>query len=135
MNILKLEKRGMDFRTDDGRVTGSDIGNYRVCTPIDCPVPAKNGRAYFLEIMRADKWNWRKTNKRTGKPLKCAVKELLTSNAAHLTAQFTDEDGNSWGDVALWREAWEQGHPYTERGILDMVNAFAAQPYDAIEYV
>lgn len=134
MNILWLEKRGMNFRDNDERITGSDIGNYRVNTPT-YSIPAKNGRVYAIEVMRCDKWVWRKTHKVTGKPLKHAKRELVTSNAASLSAFYYDEDGLCCGDLAIWREANENTRPYTERGILDIVNSFAAQPYDAIRYV
>jgi hypothetical protein len=135
MNILKLEKRGMDFRADDERVAGSDIGNYRVCTPSDLPVLARDGRVYWLEFTRATKYAYRKTHKITGKPLKHAIRETVTENAAHLSASFTGEDGFTYGDLALWRDAWENARPYTEAGILELVNRFSALRYDAIAFV
>lgn len=134
MATLRLEKRGCDFSPNDERVRGSDIGNHRVCTG-DFSIPAKNGRTYHIEFGWADKWQTRYTNKRTGKPLAHPVRELVAPCVAHLTACFRDEDGCCWGDSSLWHLAWDDPKPYTERGILDIVNAFAAVPYDRIEYV
>lgn len=134
MNILYLEKRGMDFRADDERVKDSDIGNYRVCTG-GYDILGKNGKRYCIEVMRGDKYVWRKTHKRTGKPLKHAKHELVTENAAYLDACWKDADGFCYKDLAVWRGVSDGSHPYTERGILDMVNSFAAVPYDAVRYV
>ena len=134
MNILKLEKRGCDFTANDERVKDSDIGNYRVTTT-GYDIHAKNGRDYFIEVIRTDRWNTRVTHKVTGKPLKHPKRELVTACAASLTACYIDEDGFCYADLALWREANEKTRPYTIEGILDIVNTFAAVPYDAIEFV
>lgn len=134
MNTLKLVKRGCDFSPNDARVIGSDIGNYRVCTD-DLSVRAKNGRAYHLEIFRGDKWVTRYVNRRTGKPLARPVRELVASSVAFVNACYKDADGIWWGDPSVWESAYTDPKPYTERGILELVNSFAAVPYDRIEYV
>lgn len=134
MNTLKLEKRGCEFSPYDETVKGSDIGNYRVCTPF-YDIPAKNGRQYFLEIFHYDKYITRYTNKRTGKPLSRPVKELAALNVCAVNACFRDENGICYGDTSIWRENHETPRPYTEQGILDIVNSFSVNHYDAIEYV
>ena len=134
MNILKLEKRGCDFSPFDETVRGSDIGNYRLVTG-DYNVPAANGMTYYLEFTHYDKWKTRRTNKRTGKPLARPVRELVANNLACVSAYFQDDDGVCWGDVRVWEDAYNSEHPYTEQGILDIVNSFAAQRYDKIEYI
>ena len=135
MNILKLEKRGMDFAANDARVTGSDIGNYRVNTG-GYTVRAKDGLDYFIEVTRADKYAVRRVSKRTGKPLKRAVRELEAANIAYFSAWFIDpEDNICKGSIPWFSEAWKHPRPYTTQGILDIVNRFAAVPYDGIEFV
>lgn len=134
MNILKLEKRGCDFSPFDDTVRGSDIGNYRLVTG-DYSVPAANGMTYYLEFHHYDKWTTRRTNKRTGKPLARPVRELVANNVAGVSAYYLDDDGVCWGDVGVWEAAHDEPRPYTEAGILDIVNSFAAQHYDAIEYI
>lgn len=134
MNILKLEKRGCDFAPNDERVSASDIGNYRVSTT-GYTVRAKDGKTYYLDLMRTDKWVRRTLNKRTGKPLKNPIRELVAPNIIGLWCAYMDEDGCAWGNGELERDIYGSGFPYTMRGILDAVNSFAAVPYDAIEFV
>ena len=134
MNILKLEKMGCDFSPFDDSVKNSDIGNYRVTTG-DFNVPAKNGETYFLEFSRYDKWQTRYHNKRTGKPLARPVRELVAPCVTSVSAYFEDDERVCWGDVSVWKIAYNEPRPFTKQGILDIVNSIAAQHYDAIEFV
>lgn len=134
MATLKLEKRGMDFVTGDERVTGSDVGNYRVTTN-GYDIPGRNGRTYHLEVMRGDKYRTRYTNKRTGKPLAKPVREMVASCVSFVNACYRDADGCCWGDCSLWQDAFDKPRPYTVAGILDLVNSFAAVHYDSVEFV
>ena len=134
MSILKLEKRGCDFNAHDDAVRFSDIGNYRVCTS-GYTVRAKNGKDYFLEFTTGTKYRTRTENKRTGKPLKHPVREVVASGVAFCDACYEDAEGYCWRDNALWKTAYNEPRPYTEAGILSIVNSFAAEHYDSIEYV
>lgn len=134
MNILKLEKRGCDFSPFDESVKGSDIGNYRLVTG-DYNIPASNGKTYFLEFMHNNKYMTRTTNKRTGKPLARPVRECIAQNIVCTIAYFRDDDGVCWDDPNIWRKSYDEPRPYTLQGILDIVNSFAAVPYDRIEFV
>ncbi len=134
MNILKLEKRGMDFIPNDERVRGSDIGNYRVCTG-DYTVRAKDGNTYFLDLMRTDAYTSRTLNKRTGEPLKHPVRELVAPNTVAMWCAYMDADGRAWGNAEMERDIYGSHFPYTVAGILDAVNSIAAVPYDGIEFV
>lgn len=133
MNILKLEKRGCDFFPNADATKRSDIGNYRVCTG-GYTVRAVNGNDYFLEFTMGTKWRTRTENKRTGKPLKHPVRELVAEGIAFLNACYEDADGWCLGDSSLYRAAYDEPRPYTVAGILDIVNSFAAVPYDGIEF-
>ena len=134
MNILKLEKRGMDFLPADEISKVSDIGNHRLVTG-DYTVPATNGKTYYIEFQHINKYQTRTKNKRTGKPLARPVRELVASNIVCMSACYEDADGNCWGDTSVWRASYDAPRPYTMAGILDCVNSFAAQPYDAIQLV
>ena len=133
MNILKLEKRGMDFSPADEICKASDIGNHRLVTG-DYTIPAANGKTYYLEFLHSNKYQTRRTNKRTGKPLAHPVRELVAENIVCANAYFRDADGVCWGDPAVWRKSYDAPRPFTMAGILDIVNSFAAQHYDAIEF-
>ena len=134
MNILKLEKRGMDFSPADEICKASDIGNHRLVTG-DFTIPAANGKTYYLEFTHYNKFNYRKTNKRTGKPLARPVRELVAPNVVCTNAFYVDDKGVCWGDLNVWRKSYDAPRPYTMDGILDIVNSFAAQHYDALEIV
>ena len=128
-NVLFLEARGCYFWEDDESVAGLDVGNYRVCT---CDfLPAKNGRAYFMEFSRYDRRETRKTHKITGKPLKHPKTEITVKNALHLSTQFDDERG-SWADVKIAREIHDKKRIYTKDSILTTVNEISIKQYDEI---
>lgn len=134
MNILKLEKLGMDFNPNDERVSGSDVGNYRVSTG-DYTVRAKDGKTNYLDLMRTDAYTRRTLNKRTGKPLKNPVRELVATNIVGIWCAYLDENGVAWGNGTLECDIYGSHFPYTVSGILAAVNSFAAVPYDGIEFV
>lgn len=134
MNTLYLQKRGCDFSPNDERVRSSDVGNYRV-NSTGFTVRGKNGRYYAIEVIRADKWNYRRTHKVTGRPLKHTKKELVSNCAAVLTAACYQDSNGCWNDLEVWRETDKVTRPYTLQGILDLVNSFAAIHYDRICFV
>lgn len=92
-NILYLEKRGCNFFKNDEINKLSDVGNYRVCA---ADIIGKDGKTYFLEFGAYDKRAYRKTNKRTGAPLKHPKFEIVQKNALHIGTQFEDENGLLW---------------------------------------
>ena len=52
-NILKLEKRGCDFRANSQEIELSDLTNFRLCGEIESPLyDSKHERKgnYFIEI-------------------------------------------------------------------------------------
>lgn len=133
MNILKLEKRGMDFSPADEICKASDIGNHRLVTG-DYTIPAANGKTYYIEFMHTNKYTTRTTNKRTGKPLARPVRECVAQNIVCTNAYYIDKDGVCWGDTSVWKKSYDAPRPYTMAGILDIVNSISAQHYDAIEF-
>lgn len=137
-NYLMFERRGCEFWKDDKANEESDIGNYRITTPGEI-VPCKNGRNYCFEFGCYDRYNWRKTNKRNGKPLQKAVKELVMTTATHIDTQFTDYSetkyGLSYSDCAMEREFYEVPMKYTKANILAYINSVSAEHYDEIMFV
>lgn len=132
MKKLILERRGCDFWPGETRTAGSDIGNFRVCTPAGVLVPGKDGRSYILEFTHWERYRYRTTHKRTGAPLKHPVKELVNINALHIDTQY-DDDRGSWRNLELEQEIHAAGLDYTRAGILAAVNMIAAEPYTEIE--
>ena len=77
-NTLFLEMRGYNFWEDSKEAILSDVGNYRVGS-YNNSIIGKDGIAYIVEFEQCDRYTYRKTNKRTGAPLKKEVIELLES--------------------------------------------------------
>ena len=138
MNTLYLRKMGMD----DNSIMG-DIKNHRVrvCENIDI---IYQGTAYnmFFEFMQWDRWTYRTTNKRTGKPLKKAVRELVNPNALCIDTQYEkSENGNgyiwysSWRLSTLEKEVHAKIPEYNKADILKVVNTYSVQKYNKIVLV
>lgn len=139
MNTLYLRKMGMD----DNNLTG-DIKNHRVrvCENIDI---IYQGTAYnmFFEFMQWDRYTYRTTNKRTGKPLKKAIRELVNHNALLIDTQYekqeTDRNGfkwfSSWRLSTLEKEVHAKIPEYNKADILKVINAYSVQKYSNIVFV
>lgn len=130
-NILILEKRGCDFHFSDTDTKGSDVGNYRVTTFGDT-VKGKDGKNYFVEFCHHKKYKYRTTNKRTGEPLKKAVKELVKVNALWVDTQYNDDRG-SWRNIRIEQDINKLNLDYTKAGILQAVNQISRNCYNAVE--
>lgn len=130
-NILHLEKRGCNFFKNDDINNLSDVGNYRVCA---YDIIGKDGKTYFLEFGSCDKRAYRKTNKRTGAPLKHPKFEIVLKNALHISTQFEDETG-CYGNIELERNLYKLGYTYTLENILKVVNRISVVQYDRIEFL
>lgn len=129
-NVLYLEARGCYFWEDDKINTISDVGNYRVGA-YDEPIPAKDGNNYILEFTNWDRHETRRTNKRTGKPLKNPVYELVLPGALHIDTEF-DDDRGSWRNCKLEAEIHALRLTYTKANILKVVNQISVKQYDDI---
>lgn len=130
---LQFERRGCEFFAGDPDNEESDIGNYRITTPGEI-VPGKDGRMYCLEFSCVDRYQYRRTNKRTGAKLKTPVRELVMTCAAVLRSEFTDDRG-CWANLAMESEFRATPRKYTEKNILDWVKSISAVQYGRIEYV
>lgn len=138
MNTLYLKKMGMD----DNSIMG-DIKNHRVrvCENIDI---IYQGTPYnmFFEFLQWDKWTYRTTNKRTGEPLKKAVRELVNHNALCIDTQYEKlEKGNgynwfsSWRLSALEKEVHAKIPEFNKADILKVVNTYSVQKYNKIVFI
>lgn len=133
MKTLYLEKRGCDFYGAK-ETELSNVGNYRVTTT-DYTVKGKDGNTYFLEFTQRPPIRYRRTNLRTGKPLKHAKAEFVYDNSMIVSPQFIDAEGSCWGNCRLQGQLASRGFEYTLAGILAAVNYLSADHYDSIEFV
>ena len=138
MNILKLERRGCNFFNGDTVCELSDIGNYRVGS-YDYSIKGKDGRSYILDLSHYERYQYRKTHKITGRPLKHPVRELVNDNAVHLSTQYEEQNENgftmSYCKIALEAEIREFNLSYTKADILKLVNYISEIEYTDIEIV
>ena len=126
---IELEKRGCDFYGQPG-TQKSDVGNYRVTTHSE-EVTGKDGNTYFLEFSHWNRWTYRTTNKRTGKPLKKAVRELVNENALHVDTQYSNEKG-SWRNSKLESELANMNLCYTLDGIKKACEYITGKPCEVV---
>ena len=132
-NYLLLEKRGCNFFVGD-QSCGSDVGNYRVCTPYE-RIPGKNGRTYFLEFsLWRNQAKIRYSNKRTGKPLKNPVREIINPIGLHLDTEFEEGD-LSYRDLKLEERISAENPSFTLSDILRVTNDISTEHYDGIKWV
>ena len=132
-NYLLLEKRGCNFFVGD-QSCGSDVGNYRVCTPYE-RIPGKNGRTYFLEFsLWRNRAKIRYSNKRTGKPLKNPVREIINPIGLHLDTEFEEGD-LSYRDLKLEERISAENPSFTLSDILRVTNDISTEHYDGIKWV
>lgn len=130
---LYLKKMGCDFWHDDKICMVSDVGNYRVRTLDEC-IKGKDGNIYFLEFTQGTKYVYRKTHKKTGKPLKHEVKEIILEHALLLDTEFTNDKG-CWRNCKLEEEIHKTPLLYTLENILKVVNKISVDTYISIEFV
>lgn len=127
-NTLYLIEMGMH----DNNIS-TDIKNHRVRVIENIDIVYK-GEKYnmFFEFTQGKHWNYRTTNKRTGTPLKKAVKEIILKDGIFIDTQFekpeTDSTGRTW--FSSWRkcdleeEFYKEHLEYTKESILKIVNRY-----------
>jgi hypothetical protein len=122
----------------------TDVKNYRVRVLENIDINY-NGTLYnmFFEFHHSTHYNYRKTNKRTGEPLKKMVQELIIKDGLHIETEFkkpeTDSRGFTWEmsyrNSALERDVWDKHLAYTKANILSVVNAYSIEKYDKVVLV
>lgn len=129
MKTLYLLKMGCD---DDNITT--NIKNHRVRVIENIDIRYK-GETYnmFFEFCQGAHRRYRKTNKRTGAPLKREVEEIIVKDGLYINTCFDKlervaEDGTplytSWRHSALENEFYNEHHGYTREDILEVVNRY-----------
>lgn len=129
-NVLYLECRGCYFWENDPITKISDVGNYRIGS-YDYSIPGKDGINYILEFGYYDRHESRTTNKRTGKPLKKPLYELVLPGALHINTQHENEKG-CWRNCALEKQIHDKKLTYTKANILKVVNEISTKQFDHI---
>lgn len=132
-NYLLLEKRGCNLCEED-RDIGIDVGNYRVCTSYGL-IPGKNGREYFLEFtLWRNRTKLRYTHKRTGKPLKNPVPEIINPIGLCLNTEFSEGE-LAYRDPKLEERISAENPSFTISDILRVTNDISTEHYDGIKWV
>lgn len=130
-NTLFLEMRGCNFWEDSKEAILSDVGNYRVGS-YNNSIIGKDGIAYIVEFGQYDRYTYRKTNKRTGAPLKKEVRELVKECALRIDTQYDTPDGLSYRNSKLEKEISDLLLSYTKENILKVINIISEKQYDNI---
>lgn len=136
-NILYLREMGMN----DPEIS-TDIKNHRVRVIENIDIQYK-GKPYnmFFEFTQGTHRRHRTTNKRTGKPLKHPVEEIILKDGLFIDTQYekteTDRTGrtweSSWRHSELEKEFWSEHHKYTKADILEVVNKYkTGEPFTDI---
>lgn len=134
MKTLYLEKRGCDFFNDEPATSISNVGNYRVGS-YDYSIHGKDGKDYIMEFsLWRNRSIKRYTNKRTGKPLKHPITEVINPFALNVKTMY-DADGLSYGNSKLESVISERNYTYTLENIMTVVNEISKDVYTAIEFV
>jgi hypothetical protein len=129
---LFLETRGCDFFKSDKINELSDIGNYRVYA---FNIMAKNGINYLLEMTRTQKRQWRTTHKKTNKPLKKPIMEILSENSLFIDNEYENEKG-SWRDLNFYKtfDLEKYDFSYTKKDVLQAINIISIKQYSNIVF-
>lgn len=137
-NVLYLKEMGMNDNS-----IATDIKNHRIRVIENIDIIYKGEKFnMFFEFTHGIHRRYRTTNKRTGAPLKKAVKEIILKDGIYIDTEFkklegTWEDGTphyaSYGKSDLEREIWEEHHAYTKKDILEIVNRYkVGEPFTEI---
>lgn len=131
----------LEMGMNDSNIT-TDIKNHRIRTIENIDI-FYNGKLYnmFFEFTQCNHYNYRTTNKRTGAPLKKAVRELIVKDGLHMDTQFevlekVFADGTpfyaSYRKCDLEKEVWNEHHEYTKKDILAIINRYAVEKYNKV---
>lgn len=130
-NTLFLEMRGCNFSVNSREAILSDVGNYRVGS-YNNSIIGKDGITYIIEFGQYDRYTYRKTNKRTGAPLKKEVRELVKECALRIDTQFDTPNGLSFRNLKLEKEINNLLLSYTKENILKVINIISKKHYDNV---
>lgn len=134
-----LYLREMGCRLNNGL---SDVNNHRVRVIENIDITFQ-GRPFnmFFEFTSWERYTYRTTNKRTGEPLKKAVKELVNINGIGVDTQFERDEvdertgrtwQSSWRACDLEKEIYKKNYSFTKKDILSIVNTYAVEKFDKV---
>ena len=135
---LYLESRGGDIRNPE-----TDLTNYRLSAVgrIPCKV---NGEILdmYIEFHHWERYTYRRTNKRTGAPLKHPVKELVNPHGLWIDTEYetTEErNGLTWHPAfrcsTMEKEAHATNPTFTRADVLEVLNRYSVRRYNKVVVV
>lgn len=132
MKTLYLREMGMN----DSNIS-TDIKNHRIRTLENIDINYK-GSFYnmFFEFTQCNHFNYRKTNKRNGKPLKKVVQELIVKDGLNIDTQYDVKQENgyiaSYRHLGIEKAVWDHHYEYTRENILEIINSLSLKKYDRV---
>lgn len=131
-NTLFLECRGCDFLANDKINELSDMTNYRV---LAFNIMAKNGINYLLEMVSTKKRQCRTTHKKTNKPLKKPIIEILSENSLYIDNEYKKEKF-SYRDINFYKtfDLEKYNFEYTKKDVLQAINIISIKQYNNIVF-
>lgn len=139
-NTLYLREMGCDL--NNGL---TDVNNHRVRVIENIDIIYK-GQPFnmFFEFLSWERYTYRTTNKRTGEPLKKAVKELVNINGIAVDTQFERDEvdertgrtwQSSWRACDLEKEISAKNYSFTRKDILSIINTYSVEKFDKVALV
>lgn len=122
--VLYLEKIGMNNEELN------DIKNHRVRAKII----NKEGNKVVIDFLKCEIFKMRYTHKKTNKPLKKAIKEIIQPLGLTVDVnEYTNKGCFSNRKFAQW--VWDNAFEYAQANILKCINEISEIQYTSIEFI
>lgn len=132
---LYLESRGGDIRNPE-----TDLTNYRLSAVgrIPCKVDGEILDMY-IEFHHWERYTYRRTNKRTGAPLKHPVKELVNRQGLWIDTEYEtieERNGVVWHPAfrcsTMEKETHDTNPSFTRADVLEVLNRYSIRRYNKV---
>lgn len=122
--VLYLKKMGMDNEELN------DVKNHRV----RCEIINKKGNRTVIDFLQYEIFKMRYTHKKTNKPLKKAIKEIIQPLGLGAdVSEYTNEGCFSNRQFTQW--LWNNAFEYNQANILKCINEISEKQYTSIEFI
>lgn len=135
---LYLESRGGDIRNPE-----TDLANYRLSAVGRIPCKVDGGILdMYIEFHHWERYTYRRTNKRTGAPLKHPVKELVNRHGLWIDTEYEtieERNGAVWypafGCSTMEKEIHDTNPTFTRADVLEVLNRYSVRRYNKVVVV